>query len=99
MKRLYTVLLLLLFVAEASAQNTPQTAYTVYNTTTKNKVSLTDVAQAMNNANIVFYGELHDDSVGHIAEFDLLKALSTQYSGKLALSMEMFETDVQPVLI
>ncbi|PJJ84164.1 ChaN family lipoprotein [Mucilaginibacter auburnensis] len=98
MKRLYIVMLLFLIIAKASAQNNTQAAYTVYNTTTKSKVPVQDVIQAMTNADIVFYGEIHDDSVGHIAELDLLKALSTQYPGKVALSMEMFETDVQPVL-
>jgi uncharacterized iron-regulated protein len=91
--RLHLLLLLLpIYVFGQSS------TYVVYNTTTKGKVQLTDVAQAMDKADIVFFGEIHDDSIGHIAELDLLKALVAKYPGKLALSMEMFETDVQPVL-
>lgn len=91
-------LILLLFAIGAFAQNNVQSAYTIYHSATKSKVNLTDIITAMANADIVFYGEIHDDSVGHIVELDLLKALSAQYPGKVALSMEMFETDVQPVL-
>jgi uncharacterized iron-regulated protein len=87
-----------LYAAVVSAQNNSQQAYTIYNTATKSKVTLADITNALANADIVFYGEIHDDSVGHIAELDILKAISAQYPGKAALSMEMFETDVQPVL-
>lgn len=94
--RLPLLLLLLPFYLFGQSKTTP--GYTVYNTVTKGKVQLADIAQAMEKADIVFYGEIHDDSIGHIAELDLLKAMAAAYPGKLALSMEMFETDVQPVL-
>ena len=93
MNNLRLALLLLMFPAFLYGQN-----YAVYNTTTKSKVALNDIAEAMNKADVVFFGELHDDSLGHVAELDLLKALAAKYPGKLALSLEMFETDVQPVL-
>lgn len=93
MINLRLALLLLVFPAFVYGQN-----YTVYNTATKRKVALIDVADAINKADVVFFGELHDDSLGHAAELDLLKALAAKYPGKLALSMEMFETDVQSVL-
>jgi len=91
-------LLLLLLPFYLFGQSNTGADYVVYNTITKGKVQLTDIAQAMDKADIVFFGELHDDSLGHVAELDLLKALSAKYPGKLALSMEMFETDVQPIL-
>ena len=57
---------------------------------------------------IVFLGEQHDDSVAHVVQADVLRRLhaartanrlaGTGPRGPLALSMEMFETDVQPVL-
>ena len=93
MNNLRLALLLLMFPAFLYGQN-----YAVYNTATKSKVALNDIAEAMNKADVVFFGELHDDSLGHVAELDLLKALAAKYPGKLALSLEMFETDVQPVL-
>jgi len=98
MINLRLALLLLLFPVYLFAQNSTKAGYVIYNTATKGKVQLADVLQAMDTADIVFFGELHDDSLGHAAELDLLKALAAKYPGKLALSMEMFETDVQPVL-
>ncbi len=98
MKSFYCNLILLFFAIGAFAQNNVQSAYNIYHLATKSKIELTDIMAAMANADVVFYGEIHDDSVGHVAELDLLKALSAQYPGKVALSMEMFETDVQAVL-
>jgi len=52
----------------------------------------------MANADVLFFGEDHSDSTGHYLEYTLFKKLSEQYPGKIALSMEMFETDCQNVL-
>lgn len=55
-------------------------------------------AAASNDA--VFLGELHDDAVGHAVQFEIFRRLVEKYSAdrKLALSLEMFERDVQIVL-
>ena len=98
MKSLYLALVLLLLFVAVWAQTNAQAAYVIYNTATKSKVSLVDVARIMNDADMIFLGEIHDDSLSHVAELDLLKALNAQYPRKVALSMEMFETDVQPIL-
>lgn len=91
-------LLLLLLPFYLFGQSDTRPGYVIYSTATKGKVALTDVAEVLDKADIIFFGELHDDSLGHVAELDLLKALAAKYPGKFALSMEMFETDVQPVL-
>ena len=46
----------------------------------------------------LFFGEEHNDSAGHYMEKEIFNALQKQYGSKLALSMEMFETDCQLVL-
>ena len=60
-------------------------------------VSLDSAADALKDYDVVFIGEWHDHIGNHIAELDLLRALQTR-APKIALSMEMFERDVQPVL-
>ncbi len=55
------------------------------------------VALHIAGANVVFIGETHDDPVAHHLELEIFKALHTQERG-VALSLEMFERDVQPVL-
>jgi uncharacterized iron-regulated protein len=52
----------------------------------------------MNNADVLFFGEEHNDSTCHVLELTLLTKLTAKYPGKTALSMEMFETDCQDVL-
>lgn len=54
---------------------------------------LADVARA----DVVFYGELHNHSLAHWQQLQLLEGLHRQRP-QLALGLEMFEADVQPVL-
>jgi len=65
----------------------------------KNKVIPIDsLIGAMRNADVLFFGEEHNDATGHFMEAEIWKKLATAYPGKMALSMEMFHTDVQTVL-
>lgn len=69
-------------------------------------VSMEDVTRAMAEAEAVMVGETHTDPVGHWVEAELLRRILELYgageeSGALrtvALSLEMFERDVQSVL-
>ena len=49
-------------------------------------------------ADVLFFGEEHNDSTCHVLELALLDDLSEKYPGKVGLSMEMFETDCQNIL-
>lgn len=68
--------------------------------------SLDDIAAAMKDAEAVLVGEIHTDPVGHWIEAELLRrALQAFHVGQpsgalrpVALSLEMFERDVQDVL-
>lgn len=71
--------------------------------------SLGDVVAAMGRHDVVFVGETHDDPTAHMLEAKLLaRAWETYGSGvagegdgearRVALSLEFFERDVQPVL-
>ncbi len=55
-------------------------------------------AVGMNDA--VFLGELHDDAVGHAVQFEIFKRAVAKYGAerRMALSLEMFERDVQIVI-
>lgn len=48
-------------------------------------------------ADVVFFGEQHDDVETHFAEFALLEGIGRRRS-RVVLSLEMFERDVQPLL-
>lgn len=93
MKR-FCLLLLALLPLISSAQST----YKIYNTATQKPATLDDIINDMAKADVLFYGEEHNDSIGHTLELALFTKLVEKYQAKAVLSLEMFETDTQPVL-
>ncbi len=96
MKKL-NLLLLLLSPLLSFGQNYQQ-HYKIYDVKKKQLVSLQDIVTDAQKADVVFFGEEHNDSIGHLLETELLRQLNMAYPGKVALSMEMFHTDVQGVV-
>jgi uncharacterized iron-regulated protein len=96
MKFLY--LFLFLFPFCAFSQDSLSRHYKIYSTAKQKIVTADEIAADMANADILFFGEEHSDSTGHYLEQLIFKKLSALYPGKIALSMEMFETDCQTVL-
>ena len=69
----------------------------VVDVTTKQDVDFGALVQRLTEADVVFFGENHDDPETHRVEFGLLDAISR--SGRpIILSLEMFERDAQPLL-
>lgn len=62
------------------------------------EISLTELADHLGSTEVLFFGEEHNDTIGHVLELKIFKLLSERYRSKLSLSMEMFETDCQVVL-
>jgi len=93
-------LLLTIFLLPFAAISQDSLAYhyKIYNTKTQKPAGLDDIIGDMNNADVLFFCEEHNDSTAHQLEFILFQKLSQKYAGKTALSMEMFETDVQTIL-
>src|SRR6266700_2885851 len=60
-------------------------------------VSVAQAGDALKNYDVIFVGELHDHIGNHLAEMALLRELAARVP-KLALSLEQFERDVQPVM-
>jgi len=96
--KIFTFATLLLLPLFSIAQDSLTTHYKIYNTKTQKAASLKDIVADMSHADVLFFGEEHNDSTGHLLEHALLNQLSAQYPGKTALSMEMFETDCQTIL-
>jgi uncharacterized iron-regulated protein len=86
------------FVLSVNAQDSMGIYYKIYDTRTKQIVSIEKIVADAATADVLFFGEEHNDSAGHYLENKIFRALHVQYSDKLALSMEMFETDNQIVL-
>jgi uncharacterized iron-regulated protein len=100
MKRFLSVVIVLLVTGVASAQITlTDSSYRVYDRH-GNPSTLDAIVKSMADADAVFLGEQHDDAVGHAIEAELFRRAVAEYSQKrkVALSMEMFERDVQTVV-
>lgn len=80
----------------AQPADTLAASFRVY-TAAGEPVALGDLVHAMADAEVVFLGEQHDDAVAHALQLRLLEAAGA-LGRPVALSLEMFERDVQPVL-
>ncbi|MCY7410784.1 MAG: ChaN family lipoprotein [Chitinophagales bacterium] len=94
-------ILLLLFVCPlflSAQEKLSENNYRIYSVKLDKEVLLNDIAEEMKIYDVLFFGEEHNDSVGHYLQLELLKRMYKSYGDKISLSMEMFETDCQLVL-
>lgn len=86
------------FYHDCISQSGIEKHFKIYDVKAKQPTTIEKIAAGCSDANVIFFGEEHNDSAGHYLEATIFKALHQQYGNKLALSMEMFETDCQLVL-
>lgn len=96
--RMLAVILTACICFTAAAQDSMSVHYKIYDTRSKQPISIDKIIADFANADVLFFGEEHNDSAGHYLENKILRALHAAYGNKLVLSMEMFETDNQLVL-
>lgn len=72
--------------------------YKVYDVKNNKPITIDDIVSDLNIANVLFFGEEHNDSIGHYLEAELFKKITIAYPNNTALTMEMFHTDVQAVI-
>ncbi|HCT30358.1 MAG TPA: iron-regulated protein [Bacteroidales bacterium] len=89
----------LLFLASlvSFAFKTDKPAYALFD---KNgdEVKYSKMVDRLTEADIVFFGELHDNPIAHWLQLELTKDLFAEKKGKLILGAEMFEADNQLIL-
>ncbi len=95
-----TLLLLSIFfcLALKSVAQVTEKNYKIYSVKENKEVSLTAIADAMKDYDVLFLGEEHNDSVAHFIESKMLELLYEKYKPNVALSLEMFDRDVQLVM-
>src|SRR5450759_5518740 len=59
------------------------------------KADFKDLVKDAKKADVVFFGELHDNPIAHWLELELTKSLFASKGKNLILAAEMFETDNQ----
>jgi uncharacterized iron-regulated protein len=72
--------------------------YRIYSVNSGKEVTLNEIAEDMKNYDVLFFGEEHNDSVTHYLESKMFELLCQKFTNRIALSMEMFDRDVQTVM-
>lgn len=93
-KRFLPVLVLIGLCISVYAQKPAYKIYTSEGKTVEYQVML----DSLKKADVVFFGEFHNNPIGHWLELEIAKDLTSIHSGKLTLGAEMFETDDQIAL-
>ena len=96
--RLIAPLIMLFCSLSLFGQDSMSVHYKIYDTRTKQVIAIDKIVADMAGADVLFFGEEHNDSAGHYLENKIFRALHAAHGDNLALSMEMFETDGQLVL-
>lgn len=93
------ILLFLLFPFCLNAQEKLTEAnYRIYSVKQGKEIQVKGIVQDMKDYDVLFFGEEHNDSVAHFLEKTVLELLQLKFGTELALSLEMFDRDVQPIM-
>jgi uncharacterized iron-regulated protein len=71
--------------------------FKLYDTRAQKLITVAELTESVKDADVLFFGEEHNDSIAHRLQDTIYRSLLNRYGG-VALSMEMFERDCQQVL-
>jgi len=92
----YLLLILALLPSLVFAQQTNGT-YRIFETKSGKTITVDELVKNLEKTNVLVFGEEHNDSIGHLVEAEIFQKMLSAYPGT-TLSLEMFATDVQPVV-
>jgi len=97
MKKIVSVFILMVFTSSLMLAQVPKhkRAYKLYNKSGK-KISYRKLLKQLSNADVVLFGELHNNAIAHWLELTLAKDLSK--NKELILGTELLERDDQPII-
>ncbi|EPG66164.1 ChaN family lipoprotein [Leptospira wolffii] len=87
------ILLVLVLPSLVFAEEAPISSPEIYDTKTKTRTSWASIEERVKDADVIVFGEEHNDSKGHAWKLEALKRLSAKYP--ISLSLEMLERDQQ----
>lgn len=96
MKKL--LLALILFLPALSKAQEIDKHFKIFDVKKQKTIAIDDIIKDMSTADVLFFGEEHNDSIGHYLEALIFKKMIQAYPNKAALTLEMFHTDVQPII-
>jgi uncharacterized iron-regulated protein len=94
MKKVFAIILVFIVIV---AFKNDKPAYRLYNSNGKSE-SYSKLLRFTKDADVVFFGELHNNPICHWLQYELTSDLYDSRSGKIVMGAEMFETDNQLIL-
>ncbi len=91
------IIFVIMLLAIVSTNVFAERQYAIYETATGKKITMKELAEKSIKKDIIFFGEFHDDSIIHNLQKEYLQELY-KLNSKIAVSLEMFERDVQPIM-
>lgn len=99
MRRCYVLMILILISGYSYTQELQNNnTYIIYDAAQQMEIALPVLIERIPSGSILVFGEQHDDSIAHILESNIFEMLSKKFHNNIVLSMEMLESDVQPVV-
>ena len=87
----------LLFILALSTQSQTLSAYKIYDSK-GDEISFGKMVDKALEAEIVFFGELHNNAIAHWLQLELLKSFRAQTTRHITVGFEMFESDNQLII-
>ncbi len=91
-----TLLFILLFFFFGAFK--PKPAYRIFTSGKSKSISFDKMMKGLNDADVVFFGEIHNNSICHWLQLQVLKSLDSNTGKGVILGAEMFEADDQLIL-
>jgi uncharacterized iron-regulated protein len=91
------LLFIFLFIPSVLFSQYTSPSYQIFETKTGKKITTEELVKNLKKTDVLVFGEEHNDSAGHLLEVMILEKMIQAYPST-ALAMEMFSTDVQPVV-
>lgn len=95
--KIILIVLLNSFFLVSSVFSQQADAFKLFNSKSK-RVPYSKMVKAASKADVIFFGELHNDPIAHYLQISLAEDLSKISNNKLQLGAEMFESDNQEAL-
>ena len=99
----YIIFMIFLFcnspaILHAQGENPYTDCYKIYSGNHGKLINVDRIIEDFAKYDVIIFGEEHNDAVAHYLELLLFQKLHDRYKGMIALSLEMFDRDVQVIL-
>lgn len=91
-----TILFIILFFVFGAFK--PMPAYQIFSGERSKSIDFDKMMKGLKDADVIFFGETHDNSICHWLQLQVLKSLGEDSSKDIVVGVEMFESDDQLIL-